>query len=125
MGIQEMAVEIMVKTFKTIGIILVLLYKLVIKPFLIPAVQHGIKHGWIFIPLGVIIAGIMHIMLFEIFSNINISDAIIHLIAIPVYCLFIYCGIILRRWKLDWNNRQEGGSVYINPDVPEDLYEDD
>jgi len=113
--------SILAASFKAVGFVLVILYKFIIVPIIIPAVQHGIKHGWIFIPLGAVAAIVVHFILYELFYHG--STAIAHVLAVPVYVLCIYGGVKLMRWKQQKNERVM--SIYISPDVPEELYEDD
>jgi len=119
--LQESAGAILSKSLKAVGFVLVIFYKFIIVPIVIPAVQHGIKHGWIYVPLGIAVAIVAHFILYEIFYYG--STAIAHVLAVPVYVLCICGGVKLMRRKQQKNERVM--SIYISPDAPEDLYEND
>jgi len=118
--LQESAGAILAKSFKAIGFVIVILYKFIIVPIVIPAVQHGIKHGWIYVPLGAIVALISHVFLYEALYP---STTLSHVLTIPLYILCIYGGVKLMQWKVRQN--EQATTMYINPNAPEDLYEDD
>jgi len=121
MGLQEESGKILLMSLKAIGFVLVITYKWLLVPIIIPAIQHGIKHGWIFVPLGIIGAGFIHIILHSLFYNV--STAVAHVLSLPLYPLGIYGGVRLMRWKREQYERVI--SIYISPDLPEELYEDD
>jgi len=112
---------ILAASFKAVGFVLVILYKFIIVPIIIPSVQHGIKHGWIYVPLGIVVAIVAHFILYEIFYYG--STAIAHVLAVPFYVGGVYGGVKLMRRKQQRNERVV--SMYISPDAPEDLYEND
>jgi len=118
--LQEEASGIAWRSIKMVAGIIVVTYKLLVL-FVIPGIQHGIKHGWIFIPLGIIVAGIIHITLYDVLYSPMVS----HIIAALFYMLGVAGGVKLMLWK-----RRRGklsgitNGVYINPDMPADLYEE-
>jgi len=124
--LQETVPAMVMKSMKALAFVLIIIFKFIIVPYVIPGIRHGIKHGWIFIPLGIIIAGIIHLLLYEAFYLSDYSTGTSHLLALIVYGLFIYLGIWLRRWKINWNKQQEYNAIIIiNPDMPDEFYEDD
>jgi len=118
--VQEDAQGMVWQSLKMVVGILIITYKF-ITVLLIPVIQHGIKHGWIFIPLGIIIAGIVHITLYDVLYSPITS----HIIATPLYILGIIGGVKLMLWKRRWDKLSGiTNGAYINPDMPEDLYEE-
>jgi len=120
--LQESAGAILKNSFKAIGFVVVILYKFIIVPIVIPAVQHGIKHGWIYVPLGIAVSVIFHLVVHDALYTRSYSTAIAHVVSIPVYILCIVGGVKLMQWKKQKNEQEQ--CTYINPDAPEDLYEE-
>jgi len=120
--LQESAGAILKNSFKAIGFVVVILYKFIIVPIVIPAVQHGIKHGWIYVPLGIAVSVIFHLVVHDALYIRSYSTAISHVIAVPIYILCMCGGVKLMQWKRQKNDQEQ--CTYINPDAPEDLYEE-
>jgi len=114
-GIQEyMGQRGQAQSKHWIMLLIFLLPKVIIITYRI--VQHAIKYGWIFPALGLAIAGVIH----GNFPDLHVAWLII------IYITLISAGIPLMIWKLNRNKRRECElHIFINPDIPDDLYEED
>ena len=111
MGLQEGAAAALMNTLKWMCTAVFLLFRYII----IPATRHGIKYGWIFPVLGIFVAFVIHITLYDNIYSFN------HYVSIPIYVALLAGGIALMVWKL---RRDKGiSTVHTNPSAPYKLRE--
>ena len=114
-GIQEyMSGRSQAQNKHWLMVLIFLLPKVIILTYRI--IRHAIQYGWIFPALGIAIAGVIH----GNFPHLHVAWVVI------IYIALIGAGIPLMIWKLNRNKQSEYElHIFINPDIPEDLYEED
>jgi len=114
-GIQEyMSGRSQAQNKHWLMVLIFLLPKVIILTYRI--IRHAIQYGWIFPALGIAIAGVIHGNL----PHLHVAWVVI------IYIALIGAGIPLMIWKLNRNKQREYElHIFINPDIPEDLYEED